>query len=55
MRSSRACAAVLLARERMTQRQSGRLGEQGLLFGDDVAARPEGIGYRGLTACLPRA
>ena len=26
-------------------------GEQGLLFGDDVAARPEGIGYRGPTAC----
>jgi DNA-binding transcriptional MerR regulator len=26
-------------------------GQQGLLFGDDVAARPEGIGYRGPTAC----
>ena len=26
-------------------------GEQGLLFGDDVASRPEGIGYRGPTAC----
>ncbi|MGO9219574.1 MAG: MerR family transcriptional regulator [Streptosporangiaceae bacterium] len=26
-------------------------GEQGLLFGDDVATRPEGIGYRGPTAC----
>ncbi len=26
-------------------------GEQGLLFGDDLAARPEGIGYRGPTAC----
>ncbi len=28
-----------------------RAGEQGLLFGDDVASRPEGIGYRGPTAC----
>ena len=26
-------------------------GEQGLLFGDDVEARPDGIGYRGPTAC----
>jgi DNA-binding transcriptional MerR regulator len=26
-------------------------GQQGLLFGDDVATRPEGIGYRGPTAC----
>ncbi len=26
-------------------------GQQGLLFGDDVAVRPEGIGYRGPTAC----
>ncbi|HUY46217.1 MAG TPA: MerR family transcriptional regulator [Streptosporangiaceae bacterium] len=26
-------------------------GEQGLLFGDDLAALPEGIGYRGPTAC----
>jgi DNA-binding transcriptional MerR regulator len=26
-------------------------GEQGLLFEDDLAARPAGIGYRGPTAC----
>ena len=26
-------------------------GEQGLLFGEDLATRPEGIGYRGPTAC----
>jgi DNA-binding transcriptional MerR regulator len=26
-------------------------GEQGLLFGDDLATQPEGIGYRGPTAC----
>jgi DNA-binding transcriptional MerR regulator len=26
-------------------------GEQGLLFGEEVAARPEDIGYRGPTAC----
>jgi DNA-binding transcriptional MerR regulator len=26
-------------------------GEQGLLFGEDLASRPEGIGYRGPTAC----
>ena len=26
-------------------------GEQGLLFGEDLAAWPEGIGYRGPTAC----
>ncbi|HWG60373.1 MAG TPA: MerR family transcriptional regulator [Streptosporangiaceae bacterium] len=26
-------------------------GEQGLLFGDELAARPEGIGYRGPMAC----
>jgi DNA-binding transcriptional MerR regulator len=26
-------------------------GEQGLLFGEDLARRPEGIGYRGPTAC----
>jgi DNA-binding transcriptional MerR regulator len=26
-------------------------GEQGLLFGEDLTARPEGIGYRGPTAC----
>ncbi len=28
-----------------------RAGEQGLLFGDDLASRPEGVGYRGPTAC----
>ena len=26
-------------------------GQQGLLFGEDLATRPEGIGYRGPTAC----
>ena len=26
-------------------------GEQGLLFGEDLTARPEGVGYRGPTAC----
>lgn len=26
-------------------------GEQGLLFGDEVAAHPEGVGYRGPVAC----
>jgi DNA-binding transcriptional MerR regulator len=26
-------------------------GEQGLLFGEEIAARPEDIGYRGPTAC----
>ena len=28
-----------------------RAGEQGLLFGDDLAAHPENVGYRGPTAC----
>ena len=28
-----------------------RAGEQGLLFGEDLAARPENVGYRGPTAC----
>jgi DNA-binding transcriptional MerR regulator len=28
-----------------------RADEQGLLFGEDLTARPEGIGYRGPTAC----
>jgi DNA-binding transcriptional MerR regulator len=27
-------------------------GEQGLLFGEEVAMRPEDIGYRGPTACM---
>jgi DNA-binding transcriptional MerR regulator len=26
-------------------------GEQGLLFGDEIAAHPENVGYRGPTAC----
>jgi len=26
-------------------------GQQGLLFGEDVSARPENVGYRGPTAC----
>jgi DNA-binding transcriptional MerR regulator len=26
-------------------------GEQGLLFGEDLSARPDGVGYRGPTAC----
>jgi DNA-binding transcriptional MerR regulator len=26
-------------------------GEQGLLFGEDLTARPDGVGYRGPTAC----
>jgi DNA-binding transcriptional MerR regulator len=28
-----------------------RAGEQGLLFGDDLTAHPENVGYRGPTAC----
>ena len=28
-----------------------RAGEQGLLFGEDLAAHPENVGYRGPTAC----
>jgi DNA-binding transcriptional MerR regulator len=28
-----------------------RAGEQGLLFGEDLATRPENVGYRGPTAC----
>jgi len=28
-----------------------RAGEQGLLFGEDLAARPGNVGYRGPTAC----
>ena len=28
-----------------------RAGEQGLLFGDDLIAHPENVGYRGPTAC----
>ena len=28
-----------------------RAGEQGLLFGEDLTAHPENVGYRGPTAC----
>jgi DNA-binding transcriptional MerR regulator len=29
----------------------GHAGEQGVLFGEEVSARPEDVGYRGPTAC----
>ena len=41
------------SRERVARRSSA-LSEQGLLFGDDLTAHPENVGYRGPTACCRR-